>query len=276
MIVQGQRRFIIILASVIIIVLTSLIIYSFQKVKSLTFIPLPPRLEEKVSPTPVSDWKTYTNEEYKFSFDYPSSYTLKDFGPSNPRHCKLGKEGCLITENLVIVQLIDPSKIRPPGNTGFVLNISIVNNVTKLNAEETANKYVDYNYGSEPPEILKTSFSNDLSGYHYEEIISGMGHTFWGNYKNNESVIIRINWQKGGDEYNQILSTFKFLNQEPESYIACGCGCCGGIQLTETRCLYKSKGESLAEIIEKDRLANTYDICKVVGCSIGTKYIYCD
>ena len=58
-------------------------------------------------------------------------------------------------------------------------------------------------------------------------------------------------------------------------YIACGCGCCGGAEPVE-KCLYHSNGDDIHKIIEDDkRIANSAD-CALAGCSMGTKYIYCD
>lgn len=69
------------------------------------------------------------------------------------------------------------------------------------------------------------------------------------------------------------------VGNESISYISCGCGCCGGITPTEenaqTQCLYKSKGESIQAKIDQDK-ALTQEYCANVGCSIPTKYVYCD
>jgi hypothetical protein len=63
------------------------------------------------------------------------------------------------------------------------------------------------------------------------------------------------------------------------TYVACGCGCCGGggdDVPPKDVCLYKSKGDSLDKIIAQDKLDAKRSICRVVGCSLGTRYRYCD
>jgi len=59
------------------------------------------------------------------------------------------------------------------------------------------------------------------------------------------------------------------------AYIACGCGCCGGVQ-PKRQCIYQSKGEDLQQIVPRDKDAAKNPNCALVGCSIGTKYVYCD
>ena len=61
----------------------------------------------------------------------------------------------------------------------------------------------------------------------------------------------------------------------PESYTACGCGCCGGAE-PQTQCIYKAKGESLDTIKIQDQAARLNPQCSLMGCSLGTKYTYCD
>jgi hypothetical protein len=58
------------------------------------------------------------------------------------------------------------------------------------------------------------------------------------------------------------------------SYIACGCGCCGGEP--KLKCLYRSKEDSMQKIIAADKEVRKTSDCSLAECSIGTKYIYCD
>jgi len=60
-----------------------------------------------------------------------------------------------------------------------------------------------------------------------------------------------------------------------ETYVACGCGCCGGTNPVE-KCLYKRDGDNLNEIIKKDLLIKKNSACHVAGCSQGILYKYCD
>ena len=59
------------------------------------------------------------------------------------------------------------------------------------------------------------------------------------------------------------------------AYIACGCGCCGGME-PKRQCLYRSKGDSLQAIVRRDQEAAKNPNCAQSGCSFGTKYVYCD
>jgi hypothetical protein len=69
-------------------------------------------------------------------------------------------------------------------------------------------------------------------------------------------------------------STPTILNSQ-ETYVACGCGCCGGTEPKE-QCLYHSKGDNVEKIKQEDKVVAASDVCKVAGCSHGIKYKYCD
>jgi hypothetical protein len=58
------------------------------------------------------------------------------------------------------------------------------------------------------------------------------------------------------------------------SFIACGCGCCGGAKPMK-QCIYRSKGDDIKKLVEEDRKW-TGSVCATVGCSPGIKYVYCD
>lgn len=59
------------------------------------------------------------------------------------------------------------------------------------------------------------------------------------------------------------------------SYVACGCGCCGGTT-PEKQCLYHAKGDDLDKIMATDKAARQNPRCRVMGCSRGVEYSYCD
>jgi len=65
------------------------------------------------------------------------------------------------------------------------------------------------------------------------------------------------------------------LMEEPETYTACGCGCCGGVE-PEVKCLYRSKGDDIRKIIQADMEVAKAPYCPTVGCTKGVKFIYCD
>ncbi|RKI14835.1 hypothetical protein D7Y15_14450 [Corallococcus sp. AB030] len=59
------------------------------------------------------------------------------------------------------------------------------------------------------------------------------------------------------------------------TYVACGCGCCGGVE-PEVKCLSCANKDDLQALIQKDQAAQKDPQCSVMGCSTGTKYVYCD
>ena len=63
-----------------------------------------------------------------------------------------------------------------------------------------------------------------------------------------------------------------------ESYVACGCGCCGGLDdaKRKTTCLYHANGDSFEKIKKADAEAGKSERCAVAGCSMGTKFEFCD
>lgn len=80
-----------------------------------------------------------------------------------------------------------------------------------------------------------------------------------------------------------VVSMSSKINQnhdsDVESYTSCGCGCCEFGQpleeIAKTECLYKSKGDNIQDIIDRDKRL-TPDACAAVGCSFPVKYVYCD
>ncbi|HLP79503.1 MAG TPA: hypothetical protein VK158_02630 [Acidobacteriota bacterium] len=62
-------------------------------------------------------------------------------------------------------------------------------------------------------------------------------------------------------------------NNQLTEYTACGCGCCGETGPIQV-CLNES--DSLSDIIAADQKMSKSSSCAVVGCSIGTRYSYCN
>ena len=58
------------------------------------------------------------------------------------------------------------------------------------------------------------------------------------------------------------------------SYMACGCGCCGGTAAVPT-CYYPGAGDSLSTIMANDQTASHSSSCATVGCSQGQQYLCC-
>lgn len=62
-----------------------------------------------------------------------------------------------------------------------------------------------------------------------------------------------------------------------KSYLACGCGCCGGLdeRSAAKECVDRKKGETLEQIKARDEQQGRDPGCAVRGCSRGTLYTYC-
>ena len=65
-----------------------------------------------------------------------------------------------------------------------------------------------------------------------------------------------------------IYALFLLLRPQPEEYVACGCGCCGGTE-PKGECLYHAKGDDMGKIIADDGLLGKSPDCAYMGCSIG-------
>jgi hypothetical protein len=68
-------------------------------------------------------------------------------------------------------------------------------------------------------------------------------------------------------------TTATTLPAAAESYISCGCGCCGGNMTPTVRCLQAN------ETLEDKKAADaslTQEYCATAGCSLPVKYMYCN
>ncbi|MFH1367278.1 MAG: hypothetical protein ABIH38_04840 [Patescibacteria group bacterium] len=74
-----------------------------------------------------------------------------------------------------------------------------------------------------------------------------------------------------------LIRQYNINNQKrtPETYTACGCGCCGG-ETAKKKCLWHFLGNDLKKIIEEDKKAELNPNCASMGCSLGYEYKYCD
>ncbi len=62
----------------------------------------------------------------------------------------------------------------------------------------------------------------------------------------------------------------------PDTYVECGCGCCGGVtdeEMAAAPCVSRAEMKS---IIERDREAADDPECAVAGCALGTPHRVCD
>jgi hypothetical protein len=74
-------------------------------------------------------------------------------------------------------------------------------------------------------------------------------------------------------------TTTTTLPAAAESYVSCGCGCCGFDkpleEVAKVECLNKLAGERIEDKIAKDANLSA-EYCATAGCSLPVKYMYCD
>jgi len=192
----------------------------------------------------TADWKTYSNKEYGFEVKYPQGLEITEGKPAG-------------------IPTVDFSN---PVIGGVVFSISIFPDSNSLSLS----------FGSDWKKQGELSIdghqASELTATHLSGSKIFTSTVYLITDKNTAVDFEDPNFSKiSQEELNQILSTFKFI----ESYTACGCGCCGGVEPT-LKCLYHSKGDDIQKIIEEDKQAAQNPLCPQMGCSHPIKYIYCD
>lgn len=161
------------------------------------------------TPNPTANWKTYSNSQYGFSFKYNSSY-LKEgsgsiSGPSSP------------TEPLVTFGHIDPQAAGTDRNfDGF--SITIVRDTSNL----SFNQYIDNEIAVFQKDSRGISVENrnnfslgNLTGGAYLKDTNYDINMYYFPFPDNKNFIVfgqtSVN-SNFNNQFNQILSTFKFTN----------------------------------------------------------------
>lgn len=119
----------------------------------------------------------------------------------------------------------------------------------------------------QPQMLYETSISPMYAQMEYRQI--GIAVQLRPNQEVYRIIYISDKWPYG--------NTSSSCNQPKKglAYIACGCGCCGGVQ-PKRQCIYQSRGDDLQQIVQKDKDAAKNPRCAMTGCSTGIKYVYCD
>jgi len=149
-------------------------------------LPSPVPFAKPIStPDPTADWKIFTHPTYKYQFKYPPSWSA------------------IVNQNA-------------SANTLFGLNATSQSGIGGVEIREIPTEPQNFHNLTQSKVINSTQLTiNGISGYKmkYSNIVSGTDFVF----KNNDGLIynIYINSDDSNDLaiFNQILSTFKFLDE---------------------------------------------------------------
>lgn len=170
-------------------------------------------------PTPVENgnknWKSYTNNEYGFSFNYPNSINIMPGGLSDQDNCDGVSKAPLLPNCVKTKNLLDIILNNQPNQNLFTFTVSekpldkTVQQIAQYNRDFDQNVY---QVGSV---VMKTT--GGKTGFQYLREGEGSVQLLYLPFGKDESKFLKITWQ--GDiqssdleNLNQILSTFKFTN----------------------------------------------------------------
>ncbi len=236
-------------------------------VPSFTSILTSPVQDETVNTegTRSANWKTYTNKELSIEFKYPQNW-------NEVSSCKFGSI-CFSSEDF-------EETINEYGEGGGFYITSRGSLFSVSTTLKTATMKLDDFCHPGGPLIITSCVDTKLSDIDAKKRTEVLQNnveyaTVIGALTNKFLIMIGQYYKAPKDKIllDQILSTFKFLDQT--TYTACGCGCCFGVTPIK-QCLYHSKGDLIEKIIKEDSIIKQSSQCSVMGCSRGTEYYYCD
>ena len=170
-----------------------------------------PEVTSKQSPDPVTDWKTYTSGKYGFSFKYPSTWNNEN--RSDP-----------FTEISFVPPLTPECSPPHACGGGFSgVSVSVFDNKYSLTIKEFVAKH---SLEDSNPNFLGTHFVEDAEPGIKNWVIDrltpggGPGQAALITY---EKDVIRVYCGGCSDQItNQIISSFKFTDQENGKEKVCG------------------------------------------------------
>lgn len=194
--------------------------------------------------TRSANWKTYTDRDVGLEFKYPPIFSLNEDTSNATQFIVYFKQG---TKDFRLDRFIASAQNEAPFNRTSITKI--LNGVTwKVVPPEKTSQYCDAG-----------NCSKTAPTYYV--------------YRNNYRYSFTYYSDDLQSTIEQILSTFKFLDQT--TYTACGCGCCPGVTPVK-QCIYHSKGDQLEKFIKEDTVIKNSSQCSMMECSRGIEYYYCD
>lgn len=150
---------------------------------------------------PTANWKTYTNTEYNFTIKYPSDAKLRvSQSESNDR--------------MLVVAFDSPNAVFDhlfkSGGYSFEISMQTQKNFN------TIDEYLLFQKEHNMYEEVLPKTYNNVKGYTFknDKGYSGLDFTYRGYVAKNNDLYYTINYftDDSVDMFNQILSTFKFIN----------------------------------------------------------------
>lgn len=180
----------------------------------------PPLLDPIASPAPaLSDWQTYQDQEFGYSFSYPSESQVNQIPPSTPKYCSLDYPECITEEQLSVLSISYQGPQQHPGPTSLTDGYSLTIKIVKKSIDQTVSQMADL-FVKRCEQLLSPLTPQtiaNLSGFQYTCEGIGPNPVFWGPFKNDPQKILGLSWFTAGEkaeEYqatiDQILSTLSF------------------------------------------------------------------
>ena len=209
---RAKSRLFLIITSIIILIISGGYFLGNYQNRSQNNSPMPtlaPKPTAKTSDS-IANWKTYTNKEYKFSLKYPENLKIK--------------EKNLLANNIIAFGM---EKAQPFSNYfGFSIEVHKVEISTNLKAWLKNYVIEKQLFGAKSSSIVASALhpykNNELEGFTFNggvEYINNKDFTINGYVfakKDNfiyEFICINPQEKNAEELFNQILSTFKFTDQ---------------------------------------------------------------
>ena len=233
---RSNKTFKILLLVFLFILLSGVITYAVQNYQPQSQSDILPRPEDVPSPTleEMSDWETYRSDEYGYSIQHPKDWFIEESWNSNVPGTVLFSNNEIVPGNVL------PFPTRVPGSLGFTTDPLIEFGAKETEAKSVVELKSDYDYlascnSNENSAILnedEKQVNNAQVYYIHYSCESERGSFEYKAYYflDGSGRIVRIRPDFGVDEninlFDQILSTFRFVEEEssisPAAEMSCG------------------------------------------------------